>query len=310
MPKVLSIRDLRISFKTNHGFINAIRGVKLDLYKGETLAIVGESGSGKSVTAQAISNKLDENALIESGHIQFTYVEGGIKQTKNLLALTPQELKAVNEKRIINLFNETKWAVKDEQTISQLVASALDKNGIDEKQLKEEVMSLLAIVGFKDVKKRAKQYPEQLSSKSRQRLAMAIALAKSPDIIICDETVADLEMEIQDKNLNVLKEVQKRTNVSIIFITHNIELVRNLADYVAVMSKGRVVEKGAVTEVLSNPKHPCTCQLLAQEKDKPEQLKTSCSKHHPCQDKEKHHELPMINVGGKHRVASWFFNYH
>ncbi len=326
MKRVLSIRDLQISFKTANGMVNAIRGIKLDLFKGETLAIVGESGSGKSVTTKAILGILSENGVIDSGSITFTYDRGDETITRDLTTLSKKQMqKHIRGKRIAMVFQDPMTSLNPTMTIGQQIIEGMQEHyKIPKKEAQQKAIQLLDLVGITNPQKRYKQYPHQLSGGMRQRVVIAIALACEPEILICDEPTTALDVTIQARILQLLKQIQRKTNVSIIFITHDLGVVANMADYVAVMYAGRIIEKGSVDEIFYNPRHPYTWGLLSSipdlEADEDELYTipgTPPNLLHPVSgdafaprnayalniDYAK--EPPLFDVGGNHRVASW-----
>ena len=196
--KVLSIRDLEISFGTSAGKVSAIRGVRLDLYEGETLAIVGESGSGKSVTTKAILGIMSENGQIEKGSILFTYHRDGEEVTRDLTQLSDQEMqKHIRGKRIAMVFQDPMTSLDPTMTIGkQIVEGMREHYHLPPHEAKQKAIQLLELVGITDPEKRYKQYPHQLSGGMRQRVVIAIALACEPDLLICDEPTTALDVTI------------------------------------------------------------------------------------------------------------------
>lgn len=327
--KVLSIRDLEISFGTTAGKVSAIRGVRLDLYEGETLAIVGESGSGKSVTTKAILGILSENGQIEKGSIIFNYSRDGKEITRDLTQLTSNEMqKHIRGKRIAMIFQDPMTSLDPTMTIGkQIVEGMREHYHLPKEQAKQKAIELLELVGISDPEKRYKQYPHQLSGGMRQRVVIAIALACEPEILICDEPTTALDVTIQAKILKLLKEIQEKTNVAIIFITHDLGVVANIADYIAVMYAGKIIEKGSVEEVFYDPRHPYTWGLLSSIPDlesddeylyaipgSPPNLLNQvpgdafAPRNKAALNIDYRLEPPMYNVGGKHRVASWLID--
>lgn len=263
--KVLSIKDLSISFKTSSGKVNAIRGVELDLYKGETLAIVGESGSGKSVTMKAAMGILSSNGEVNSGSINFTYYRDGERVDVDILKLSKKEMRArINGKRIAMIFQDPMTSLNPTMTIGdQIMEGMIWHYKTPKKEAYKKAIELLELVGIVDAEKRIKNYPHQLSGGMRQRVVIAIALACNPDLLICDEPTTALDVTIQAKILELIKDIQKKMNISVIYITHDLGVVAKVADYVAVMYAGRIVEKGKINEVFYDPKHPYTWGLLS-----------------------------------------------
>ena len=263
--KVLSIRDLSISFQTTAGEANAIRGVKLDLYKGETLAIVGESGSGKSVTVKAIMGILSGNGRVTGGTIDFTYDRKGETVHQDLLKLSKKEMRhRINGKRIAMVFQDPMTSLNPTMTIGKQIMEGMRYHYKTPKKVAyEKAVSLLSLVGITEPEKRMKCYPHQLSGGMRQRVVIAIALSCDPEVLICDEPTTALDVTIQAKILELIKEIQDRTGISVIYITHDLGVVAKVADYVAVMYAGKIVEKGLSEEVFYDPRHPYTWGLLS-----------------------------------------------
>lgn len=263
--KVLSIRDLSISFKTSAGSVNAIRGVNLDLYRGETIAIVGESGSGKSVTMKAAMGILSSNGEINSGSIDFTYYRDKEKVSVDILKLSKKEMrKRINGKRIAMIFQDPMTSLNPTMTIgAQIMEGMIWHYKTSKKNAEKKALELLELVGITNAEKRIKNYPHQLSGGMRQRVVIAIALACNPDLLICDEPTTALDVTIQAKILELIKDIQKKLNISVIYITHDLGVVAKVADYVSVMYAGKIVEKGKVDEIFYDPRHPYTWGLLS-----------------------------------------------
>jgi oligopeptide transport system ATP-binding protein len=263
--KVLSIRDLSISFNTSSGKVNAIRGVELDLYKGETLAIVGESGSGKSVTMKAAMGILSNNGEVNSGSINFTYYRNDEKVDVDILKLSKKEMRQrINGKRIAMIFQDPMTSLNPTMTIgAQIMEGMIWHYKTPKKEAYRKTIELLELVGITDAEKRMKNYPHQLSGGMRQRVVIAIALACNPDLLICDEPTTALDVTIQAKILELIKDIQKKLNISVIYITHDLGVVAKVADYVAVMYAGKIVEKGTIDEIFYDPRHPYTWGLLS-----------------------------------------------
>lgn len=327
--RVLSIRDLEISFGTTAGKVSAIRGVRLDLYQGETLAIVGESGSGKSVTTKAILGILSENGQVEKGSILFSYDRDGEVVTRDLTQLTSKQMqKHIRGKRIAMVFQDPMTSLDPTMTIGhQIIEGMREHYKISKDEARKKAIELLELVGITDPEKRYKQYPHQLSGGMRQRVVIAIALACEPELLICDEPTTALDVMIQAKILKLLKEIQEKTNVAIIFITHDLGVVANIADYVAVMYAGKIIEKGSVEEIFYDPRHPYTWGLLSSIPDlesddeylytipgSPPNLLNQVEgdafapRNAVALNIDYRLEPPMYNVGGKHRVASWLMD--
>ena len=263
---ILQIKDLDISFKTNAGVIHAIRGVDLDLQKGETVAIVGESGSGKSVTMKAVVGLLDSNATINTGEILYTYEdENGLDQTVDLLKISRRQLReTINGKHIAMVFQDPMTSLDPTMPIGrQIMEGILLHKNVSREAAKARALELLNLVGITDAEKRFKNYPHQLSGGMRQRVVIAIALSADPDILICDEPTTALDVTIQAKILELIQSIQEQMKLSVIYITHDLGVVAKVADYVNVMYAGKIVEVGNVNEIFYDPRHPYTWGLLS-----------------------------------------------
>lgn len=252
---ILSIENLRIHFETFAGEVQAIRGVNLKLEKGETLALVGESGSGKSVTAKSVMKLLSNNAVVKEGAIIF--------KGENILEKSERDMQSIRGKKIAMVFQDPMTSLDPTMKIGKQITEVIIKH---EKASKEEANKraeeLLELVGIPNAKERMKQYPHQFSGGQRQRIVIAIALACNPDVLIADEPTTALDVTIQAQILELLKKLQQQFQMAIIFITHDLGVVANVADRVAVMYAGKVVEVGTVDEVFYNPQHPYTWGLL------------------------------------------------
>ena len=263
---ILKVQNLDISFRTNAGIIHAIRGVDLDLQKGETVAIVGESGSGKSVTMKAVVGLLDSNATVNSGKILYTYEdETGSEQTVDLLKIGKKQLRqTINGQHIAMVFQDPMTSLDPTMPIGkQIMEGILMHRSVTREQAKDRAMELLKLVGITDAEKRFKNYPHQLSGGMRQRVVIAIALSAAPDILICDEPTTALDVTIQAKILELIKSIQDQMKLSVIYITHDLGVVAKVADYVNVMYAGKIVEVGNVNEIFYDPRHPYTWGLLS-----------------------------------------------
>ena len=254
--KILEVQDLKISFDTHNGSVKAIRGVSFDLYEAETLAIVGESGSGKSVTTKALMGILAGNGNIESGHALY--------KGQDILTMSKREIVKIRGKEIAMIFQDPMTSLNPTMTVgSQIREAVIEHNDVSRKQAKERAVELLDLVGIPSAEARYKQYPHQLSGGMRQRIVIAIALACNPKVLIADEPTTALDVTIQAQILELIKELQEKIGLSIIFITHDLGVVANVADRVAVMYAGKIVEAGTADEVFYEPVHPYTWGLLA-----------------------------------------------
>lgn len=257
MKKLLEVKDLQVSFDTHAGEVQAVRGVTFDLKKGETLAIVGESGSGKSVTSKALMGLIpNPPGRIKKGEILF---EG-----RDLTKLTEKEMQAVRGKEIAMIFQDPMTSLNPTMTIGNQIMEGLIKHqGMSKADARKVALELLDLVGIPNPDARLKQYPHQFSGGMRQRVVIAMALACNPKLLIADEPTTALDVTIQAQILELMKDIQQKTEAAIIFITHDLGVVANVADRVAVMYAGKVVEIGTVDEIFYNPKHPYTWGLIA-----------------------------------------------
>ncbi|MDO4538238.1 MAG: ABC transporter ATP-binding protein [Coriobacteriales bacterium] len=263
---ILQVSNLDISFRTNAGTIHAIRGVNIDLQKGETVAIVGESGSGKSVTMKATVGLLDSNATINSGEILYRYTDAsGNEKIVDLLKLSKRELRTtINGSHIAMVFQDPMTSLDPTMTIGkQIMEGILLHKKTTKEAAHARALELLELVGITHAENRMKNYPHQLSGGMRQRVVIAIALASDPDVLICDEPTTALDVTIQARILELIKDIQKRMKLSVIYITHDLGVVAKVADYVNVMYAGKIIEVGNVNEIFYDPKHPYTWGLLA-----------------------------------------------
>ena len=263
---VLKIQDLSISFQTTAGIVNAIRGVNLELLRGETVALVGESGSGKSVTTKAVMGILAKNAIVNSGSINFTYTrDDGTEIDCDILKMkVPDIRRHINGRRIAMVFQDPMTSLDPTMSIGkQIMEGMMWHYHTPKEEAYKRSLKLLEEVGIVDAEKRMKNYPHQLSGGMRQRIVIAIALACNPELLICDEPTTALDVTIQARILDLIKKIQKERNLSVIFITHNLGVVAKVADYINVMYAGKIVERGTVEEIFFDPRHPYTWGLLS-----------------------------------------------
>ena len=252
---VLSVKDLRINFRAYGGLVQAVRGISFDLHRGETLAIVGESGSGKSVSIRAIMGILANNAIIAEGSIMYD----GMDLTK----LTEDEFHEIRGNRIGLIFQDPLSALNPIMKIGNQITESHRLNRMMKKdEAKKVALELMKSVGIPHAEKRFDQYPFQFSGGMRQRIVIAIALAGDPEILICDEPTTALDVTVQAKILELINQIKKERNLSVIFITHDLGVVANMADRVNVMYAGKVVETGTAEEIFFEPAHPYTWALL------------------------------------------------
>ena len=257
METILSVRDLNVKFSLRGRDLHAIRGISLDLYKGESLAIVGESGSGKSVFTKNFIGLLDKNGRVESGEILFQGMD--LAKFK-----TEKEWAAVRGKKIAMVMQDPMTSLNPLKTIGWQISEALILNrGMNSAEAKVKTIEILADVGISESQRRYKQYPHEFSGGMRQRVVIAIAVACGPEILICDEPTTSLDVTIQAQILQLIKELKKKHNMTTIYITHDLGVVANVADRIAVMYAGDIIEVGTSEEVFFTPQHPYTWALLS-----------------------------------------------
>ena len=265
--KILEVRDLNISFRTDSGIVNAIRGVNLDLYKGETIAIVGESGSGKSVTTKAIMGIMAGNGSIDGGSINYTWTDEntGERITKDICQLSEKEMQSeIRGRKIAMVFQDPMTSLNPTMTIgNQIMEPMINHYNTPKEEAYKKAVELLQLVGITNAEKRMKNYPHQLSGGMRQRIVIAIALSCDPYVLICDEPTTALDVTIQAKILELIQDIQKKKDLSVIYITHDLGVVAKVADYVNVMYAGKIVETGTIDEIFYDPRHPYTWGLLS-----------------------------------------------
>lgn len=253
---LLSVNDLKVSFKTQYGILQAIRGVSFELKKGETLAIVGESGSGKSVTSKAIMGLLAGNSIVEDGQIMY--------QNRDLLQIPEELFHEIRGSKISMIFQDPMSSLNPIVKIGkQITETLIFKMNMPRKIAQERAIQLMAEVGIPEPEKRYHQYPFQFSGGMRQRIVIAIALANNAEILICDEPTTALDVTIQAQILDLINKLKKEKNLSIIFITHDLGVVANVADRIGVMYAGKIVEIGTADDIFYDPRHPYTWALLS-----------------------------------------------
>ncbi|MFG6589528.1 ABC transporter ATP-binding protein [Sulfitobacter sp. 1A12157] len=275
MTALLDVKDLKVSFRQDGQLIPAVRGVSFAVNRGETVALVGESGSGKSVSALSIVSLLGESAEV-SGSVTYN--------GQQMIGADDKLLRDVRGNDISFIFQEPMTSLNPLHTIEKQLAESLALHqGLQGAEARARVLSLLEQVGINDAESRMGAYPHQLSGGQRQRVMIAMALANKPDILIADEPTTALDVTIQAQILDLLKDLKDEMGMGLLFITHDLGIVRRIADRVFVMQKGLVVEEGPTGEIFDNPQHPYTQKLLAAEptgapapvaEDAPEVLRT------------------------------------
>ena len=257
MDEILKIKDLRVSFPTESGILRAVRGIDLSLGRGEVLAVVGESGSGKSVSTRAVLGILPRSAIVESGEI----VYGG----RDLLTLGEREMARIRGRRIAMVPQDPFTSLDPISTVGEQITEVMQSGGgrRGRAMRRERAIKLLREVGIPEPERRFHEYPFRLSGGMRQRVAIAAGLAADPEILICDEPTTALDVTIEAQILDLLMELKRTRGLSMLFITHDLGVVARIADRVAVMYAGRVVECGSVEDVFYDPRHPYTWALLS-----------------------------------------------
>ena len=254
---ILSVRDLNIKFSLRGRTLHAIRDVSLDLYKGESLAIVGESGSGKSVFVKSFMGLLDANGWVDSGEILYN----GEDLTK---FTTEKQWLRVRGKQIAMVLQDPMTSLNPLKTIGAQIMEAIELHqNLHGEAARKEMLSVLTDVGITEPERRAKQYPHEFSGGMRQRVVIAIAVACRPQILICDEPTTALDVSIQAQILDLIRSLKQKYNLTTVYITHDLGVVANVADRIAVMYAGDIVEIGLCEEVFYEPKHPYTWALLS-----------------------------------------------
>jgi len=256
MSHLLEVRDLSVSFRTPDGVVEAVRGAGFSIDRGETLALVGESGSGKTVTGLSIPQLLPYPTAFHPG--------GSISLRDTALMHAPEEtLRSIRGDRVSMIFQEPMTSLNPLHTISRQIGETLILHrGLDNRAARERVLELLRMVGLGDAESRLDAFPHQLSGGQRQRVMIAMALANEPDLLIADEPTTALDVTIQAQILTLLKDLQTRLGMAMLLITHDLGVVARVADRVAVMTKGEIVEQGDVDDVLKRPRHPYTRHLI------------------------------------------------
>ncbi|HEV7299537.1 MAG TPA: ABC transporter ATP-binding protein [Tepidisphaeraceae bacterium] len=261
---VLSVRDLRVVFSGIQGETQAVRGVSFDLPRGKTLALVGESGSGKSVTSYSILRLIQPPGRIAGGQILFRSKDGSAPIDIAKLDAKSDALYQIRGDKISMIFQEPMTALSPVHTIGNQVTEAIRLHRkVTQKEADDIAADMLTRVGITEVRRRLKQYPFEFSGGMRQRVVIAMALVCRPEILIADEPTTALDVTVQAQILRLINELREQLNTSVLFITHDLGVVAQVADEVAVMKHGRIVERAGVRDLFRNPMHPYTKQLLA-----------------------------------------------
>lgn len=256
MENLLEVRDLKVSFQTFFGEVEAVRGISYNLKKGKTLAIVGESGCGKSVSANAIMQLLPKPpVLYKGGEIVF--------KGENLLEKSEKEMTNIRGNEISMVFQDPMTSLNPTMKVGKQIVEGLKRHKkISNSEARKIAIEMLKKVSVPQAEKRIDQYPHEFSGGMRQRVMIAIAMAVRPDLLIADEPTTALDVTVQAQILDLMKEIQKQEGNSIIIITHDLGVVADMADDIIVMYAGQIVEEGSVDEIFNNPSHPYTRKLL------------------------------------------------
>lgn len=258
MSELLKVENLHVNFHTYAGEVKAVRGVSFSLEKGEVLAIVGESGCGKTVTSKAIMRLLDRT----SGEIE---KESVIELFgKNMVTMSKRELNKIRGKDISMIFQDSMTSLNPTMTIGkQIMENILVHEKVGKQEAKRRALELLKLVEIPNAEERLNNYPHQMSGGMRQRAMIAVALACNPKLLIADEPTTALDVTIQAQLMDLLKNIQKKTEMAVILVTHDLGVVANFADRVQVMYAGAVMERGSVHDIFKAPRHPYTWALLS-----------------------------------------------
>ena len=260
---ILSVKDLHVKFSLRGKVLNAIRGISLDLYKGESLAIVGESGSGKSVFTKNFIGLLDKNGWVDSGKIWY-YGMDDHNPVDLAKYKTEEDWQKIRGKEVAMVMQDPMTSLNPLKTIGWQIEEALKLHqGLRGEAAAKKAVEILQDVGIPEAERRAKQYPHEFSGGMRQRVVIAIAMACNPQILICDEPTTALDVTIQAQILQLIRNLKEKYGLTTIYITHDLGVVANVADRIAVMYAGDIVEVGTCEEVFYDPRHPYTWALLS-----------------------------------------------
>lgn len=265
---ILSVEDLHVKFTLRGDVLNVIRGISLDIQEGESLAIVGESGSGKSVFTKTFLGMLDSNGYIDQGHIWFRSIDrmgDGEERIVDLSGFhTEKEWLTVRGRQIAMIMQDPMTSLNPLKTVGhQLEETVLLHRNVNKQEAHARAVELLNDVGINDPERRCKQYPHEFSGGMRQRVVIAIALACDPRVLICDEPTTALDVTIQAQILQLIRHLQAKLKLTTIYITHDLGVVANVADRIAVMYAGDIIEVGNCEEIFYDPRHPYTWALLS-----------------------------------------------
>lgn len=253
---LLDVRDLKTYFYTDDGVVKAVDGMSFTIHKGEVLGLVGESGCGKSVASLSIMQLIDAPGKIVGGEIVF--------KGEDLLKKNPEQMRKIRGAEISMIFQEPMTSLNPVYTVGdQIMEAILIHQDVSEEEAKKRTIELLRLVGIPEPERRFNQYPHELSGGMRQRVMIAMAMSCNPDLLISDEATTALDVTIQAQILELMKDLQKKTGMAILFITHDLALVAEMANSVAVAYTGKIVEYGDVYSIFKRPRHPYTYGLLS-----------------------------------------------
>ena len=260
---LLEVKDLKISFKTDEGIVTAVDGVNFSVKRGQTLGIVGESGSGKSVSTWSIMRLLPKNSIThKDSSIQYRLNDGNFVEITNLKQ-NGRELRMIRGGEVALIFQEPMSSFSPVYTIGNQISEAvLHHRNVTKEEAKEIAIDMLDRVGISNPRQRFEQYPFELSGGMRQRAMIAVALSMNPSLLIADEPTTSLDVTIQAQILKLMRDLQEELGMAIIFITHNLGVIAQVADEVEVMYLGKILERGTTKEIIRQPKHPYTQALL------------------------------------------------
>ena len=262
MPEpILEVRDLTVHFYTYAGIVKAIEDVSFDVYRGETFALVGETGCGKSVTSRALTQLIESPGRIVKGKVFYHREDGS---TVDLLKLDEEEIRKIRGKEIAYIFQDPHASLDPLYTVGSQIAEAMVVHGTveDWKEGFRKAVDILRRVLIPDPENRVKNYPHELSGGMKQRVVIGIGVSNDPKILIADEPTTALDVTVQAQILDLMNKLKKEYNTTVILITHNMGVVAEMADRVAVMYAGKIVEIGSVDQIFKNPLHPYTKGLL------------------------------------------------